>query len=128
MPSSLPVPSTQLVGSMPFETNKVEAGIDGEAASARRVDFYRFPAAVLWPAATSTSARFHLCHAICHAQDQANTVVHESTYLSQVKGTQGYGGYGYNFIQPLSASQNIDHADTYALRQRHLCWMLIVIL
>jgi deuterolysin len=51
----------------------------------------------------------------CHAQDQANTVLHESTHLTQVKGTQDYGGYGYNFVRSLTAAQNLNHADTYAL-------------
>jgi deuterolysin len=51
----------------------------------------------------------------CHGQDQAQTNVHEMTHLSQIKGTSDYGGYGYNFLQSLSADQNINHADTYAL-------------
>ncbi|PTB77587.1 hypothetical protein M440DRAFT_1330302, partial [Trichoderma longibrachiatum ATCC 18648] len=41
--------------------------------------------------------------------------IHEITHLTQVKGTQDYGGYGYNFVQSLSAAQNLNHADTYAL-------------
>ncbi|KAI1039448.1 hypothetical protein LB505_002667 [Fusarium chuoi] len=57
------------------------------------------------PATTST----------CHAQDQGNTNLHEMTHLNQIKGTSDYGGYGYNFIQSLTAEQNINHADTYAL-------------
>ncbi|KAH8707116.1 Deuterolysin metalloprotease family-domain-containing protein [Phaeosphaeriaceae sp. PMI808] len=51
----------------------------------------------------------------CHAQDQATTVLHEMTHLTQVKGTSDYGGYGYNFIRSLSAAQNLNHADTYTL-------------
>ncbi|KAF7540336.1 hypothetical protein G7054_g1462 [Neopestalotiopsis clavispora] len=51
----------------------------------------------------------------CHAQDQAGTVVHETTHLSQIKGTQDYGVYGYSAVRSLSASQNLNHADTYAL-------------
>ncbi|KAI0163453.1 deuterolysin metalloprotease [Pestalotiopsis sp. NC0098] len=51
----------------------------------------------------------------CHAQDQAGTVVHETTHLSQIKGTQDYGVYGYSAVQSLSAAQNLNHADTYAL-------------
>ncbi|KAL2690103.1 hypothetical protein Neosp_004171 [[Neocosmospora] mangrovei] len=51
----------------------------------------------------------------CHGQDQAQTNVHEMTHLNQIKGTSDYGGYGYNFLQSLSADQNINHADTYAL-------------
>jgi len=51
----------------------------------------------------------------CHGQDQATTVLHEMTHLRQVKGTSDYGGYGYNFVRSLSASQNLNHADTYTL-------------
>ncbi|OAL43641.1 neutral protease 2-like protein [Pyrenochaeta sp. DS3sAY3a] len=51
----------------------------------------------------------------CHAQDQATTVLHEMTHLTQVKGTSDYGGYGYNFVRSLSSAQNLNHADTYTL-------------
>ncbi|CAM1502413.1 Fc.00g043970.m01.CDS01 [Cosmosporella sp. VM-42] len=51
----------------------------------------------------------------CHSQDQATTNLHEATHLTQIKGTSDYGGYGYNFVQSLSAAQNLNHADTYAL-------------
>ncbi|KND86969.1 Neutral protease 2 [Tolypocladium ophioglossoides CBS 100239] len=51
----------------------------------------------------------------CHAQDQAGTNIHEATHLSQIKGTEDYGGYGYNFVRSLSGAQNLNHADTYAL-------------
>ncbi|KAH7138855.1 metallo proteinase [Dendryphion nanum] len=51
----------------------------------------------------------------CHAQDQATTVLHEATHLTQVKGTSDYNGYGYNFVRSLSSSQNLNHADTYTL-------------
>lgn len=51
----------------------------------------------------------------CHAQDQATTTLHESTHLTQIKGTQDYNTYGYNGVRGLSASQNLNHADTYAL-------------
>lgn len=51
----------------------------------------------------------------CHAQDQATTVLHEMTHLTQVKGTSDYGGYGYSFVRSLSAAQNLNHADTYTL-------------
>ncbi|KAF3036456.1 hypothetical protein E8E12_005897 [Didymella heteroderae] len=51
----------------------------------------------------------------CHAQDQATTVLHEMTHLTQVKGTSDYGGYGYNFVRSLSGTQNLNHADTYTL-------------
>ncbi|KAI1811880.1 neutral protease [Poronia punctata] len=51
----------------------------------------------------------------CHAQDQWSTVVHESTHLTSVAGTDDYGGYGYDFVQSLTAEENLSHADTYAL-------------
>lgn len=57
------------------------------------------------PAVTST----------CHAQDQAGTAVHETTHLSQIKGTSDYGVYGYTAVRALTAAQNLNHADTYAL-------------
>ncbi|GFP54800.1 hypothetical protein ACSS6W_002679 [Trichoderma asperelloides] len=203
--------STELVGSVPFETNKIEVDIDGEAASARRVAFhqkrtrvqsdcsgsklsaiqtairncasvaqlaqqaaasgsasklteyfksssssvrstvsgvfsrvasecgstsggssslycsdvlggcssgvlaYTLPSSSLMAYCSLYFSALPSLSRTCHAQDQANTVIHESTHLSQVKGTQDYGGYGYNFIQSLSASQNLNHADTYAL-------------
>ncbi|KAF4994997.1 hypothetical protein FDECE_12931 [Fusarium decemcellulare] len=51
----------------------------------------------------------------CHGQDQAGTNLHEMTHLSQIKGTSDFGGYGYDFVQSLTAEQNLNHADTYAL-------------
>ncbi|KAI1736390.1 neutral protease [Xylaria scruposa] len=51
----------------------------------------------------------------CHAQDQQTTVLHETTHLTSVAGTDDYGGYGYDFIQSLTAAQNLNHADTYTL-------------
>ncbi|KAK6844815.1 Neutral protease 2 [Apiospora arundinis] len=51
----------------------------------------------------------------CHDQDQASTVLHEATHLRQIKGTEDYNGYGYSYVRSLSASQNLNHADTYAL-------------
>jgi deuterolysin len=51
----------------------------------------------------------------CHAQDQATTTLHETTHLSQIKGTSDYGTYGYNGVRSLSAAQNLNHADTYTL-------------
>ncbi|KAF9696903.1 hypothetical protein EKO04_004749 [Ascochyta lentis] len=51
----------------------------------------------------------------CHAQDQATTVLHEMTRLSQVKGTSDYGGYGYRFVRSLSAARNLNHADSCTL-------------
>jgi deuterolysin len=50
----------------------------------------------------------------CHAQDQATTTLHETTHLSQIKGTQD-NGYGYSAIQGLSTSQSLNNADSYAL-------------
>lgn len=52
---------------------------------------------------------------VCHDQDQATTILHEMTHLTQVKGTSDYGGYGYNFVRSLTAAQNLNHADTYTL-------------
>ncbi|CAH0058870.1 unnamed protein product [Clonostachys solani] len=51
----------------------------------------------------------------CNGQSQSNTIVHEVTHLSQIKGTNDYGGYGIASVQNLTAAQNINHADTYAL-------------
>ncbi|KAI0179754.1 Deuterolysin metalloprotease family-domain-containing protein [Hypoxylon sp. FL1284] len=51
----------------------------------------------------------------CHDQDQATTTLHESTHLTQIKGTEDYNTYGYEGVQSLSGSQNLNHADTYAL-------------
>jgi deuterolysin len=51
----------------------------------------------------------------CHAQDKGGTTIHEMTHLRQIKGTSDYGGYGYAHVRSLSARQNLNHADTYAL-------------
>ncbi|OLN92293.1 Neutral protease 2-like protein 1 [Colletotrichum chlorophyti] len=51
----------------------------------------------------------------CYGQDQKNTILHEMTHLTQIRGTSDYGGYGYNFVRSLSAAQNLNHADTYTL-------------
>ncbi|KAL7619687.1 hypothetical protein AAE478_010229 [Parahypoxylon ruwenzoriense] len=51
----------------------------------------------------------------CHGQDQATTTLHEATHLTQIKGTDDYNTYGYNGVRGLSAAQNLNHADTYAL-------------
>ncbi|KAI0513143.1 neutral protease [Xylaria bambusicola] len=51
----------------------------------------------------------------CHDQDQWSTVLHETTHLLSVAGTDDYGGYGYDFVQSLSSEENLSHADTYAL-------------
>ncbi|KAF2193005.1 neutral protease 2-like protein [Zopfia rhizophila CBS 207.26] len=51
----------------------------------------------------------------CHAQDQATTTLHETTHLTQIKGTSDYGAYGYNAVRGLTAAQNLNHADTYSL-------------
>ena len=51
----------------------------------------------------------------CHAQDQATTTLHEMTHLSQIRGTSDYNCYGYSCTRALSASQNLNHADTYTL-------------
>ncbi|KAB5513151.1 Deuterolysin metalloprotease family-domain-containing protein [Coniochaeta sp. 2T2.1] len=52
----------------------------------------------------------------CHDQDQATTTLHETTHLTQIAGTTDQGGcYGYSCTRSLTASQNLRHADTYAL-------------
>ncbi|KAL7820678.1 Deuterolysin metalloprotease family domain-containing protein [Trichoderma gracile] len=203
--------STELVGSVPFETNKISVDVDGEAASARRLAFHQkrtrvqsdcsgsrlsvtqtalrncqsLASAAQQAAASGSASKLseyfksssssvrstvsgvfgrvasecssttsgvasYYCSDVlsscssgvlaytlpsgslmvycnlyftalpaltrsCHAQDQATTNIHEITHLTQVKGTQDYGGYGYNFVQSLSAAQNLNHADTYAL-------------
>ncbi|KAL5412118.1 hypothetical protein PMIN03_004415 [Paraphaeosphaeria minitans] len=50
----------------------------------------------------------------CHAQDQATTTLHETTHLSQIKGTQDLG-YGYAAASRLSTSSALNNADSYAL-------------
>lgn len=50
----------------------------------------------------------------CRKVDQAHIAVHESTHLSLVKGTSDYNTYGYANSINLPASQNLNHADTYA--------------
>ncbi|OPB36603.1 neutral protease 2 [Trichoderma guizhouense] len=203
--------SNELVGSVPFETNKIEIEVDGEDASARRVAFHQkrtrvqsdctgsklsvtqtalrncasvaslaqqaaasgaaaklteyfksstssvrstvsgvFSRVLSECSSTSSGVASYYCSDVlsscssnvlaytlpssslmvycnlyftalpaltrsCHAQDQATTNIHEITHLSQVKGTQDYNGYGYNFVRSLTAAQNLNHADTYAL-------------
>jgi deuterolysin len=51
----------------------------------------------------------------CHAQDQSGTTLHETTHLTQIKGTEDYGVYGYRGIRQLSSRQALNHADSYAL-------------
>ncbi|KAI1210170.1 Deuterolysin metalloprotease family-domain-containing protein [Annulohypoxylon truncatum] len=51
----------------------------------------------------------------CHGQDQATSTLHESTHLTQIKGTDDYMTYGYEGVRGLSGAQNLNHADTYAL-------------
>ncbi|RYP42787.1 hypothetical protein DL768_010223 [Monosporascus sp. mg162] len=51
----------------------------------------------------------------CHGVDRPFIVLHETTHLTQVKGTEDYGCYGYECARGLSPEQNINHADTYAL-------------
>ncbi|KAH8747167.1 Deuterolysin metalloprotease family-domain-containing protein [Diaporthe sp. PMI_573] len=50
----------------------------------------------------------------CHAQDQATTTLHESTHLTQIKGTAD-NGYGYSAVQGLTSAQSLNNADSYAL-------------
>lgn len=51
----------------------------------------------------------------CHGQDQATTTLHEMTHLRQIKGTDDFGAYGHTAVRRLSATQNLNHADTYTL-------------
>lgn len=57
-----------------------------------------------YPASTTT----------CHGTDRPYVVAHEASHLTQVKGTSDYSCYGYTCVRGLSASQNLNHADTYA--------------
>lgn len=50
----------------------------------------------------------------CHAQDQATTTIHETTHLTQIKGTQDLG-YGYAAATKLSSASALNNADSYAL-------------
>ncbi|KAK9443275.1 metallo-endopeptidase [Metarhizium brunneum] len=50
----------------------------------------------------------------CHAQDQATTNLHETTHLTQIKGTTD-NGYGYDNAMKLDTQKALDNADTYAL-------------
>ncbi|KAF2017969.1 metallo proteinase [Aaosphaeria arxii CBS 175.79] len=51
----------------------------------------------------------------CHHDDQPFVTMHEFTHLREIKGTDDYGVYGYAGVLKLSATQNLNHADTYAL-------------
>jgi deuterolysin len=50
----------------------------------------------------------------CHAQDQATTNLHETTHLSEIKGTDDLG-YGYANAMKLDTDGALNNADTYAL-------------
>ncbi|KAJ6443756.1 metallo-endopeptidase [Purpureocillium lavendulum] len=50
----------------------------------------------------------------CHQQDKATTNLHETTHLSQIKGTDDLG-YGYDNAMKLSTQDALNNADTYAL-------------
>jgi deuterolysin len=51
----------------------------------------------------------------CHSDDKPFVTLHETTHLTQIKGTDDYGVYGYAAVKRLTAAQNLNHADTYAL-------------
>lgn len=51
----------------------------------------------------------------CRAADRGIVFIHEATHLRSIKGTEDFGGYGYNFIRSLNGAQNLNHADTYSL-------------
>ena len=52
----------------------------------------------------------------CHAQDQANTVIHEFSHAPGVyaPGTDDLG-YGYRAVMRLTREQALRNADTYTL-------------
>ncbi|KAF3018833.1 hypothetical protein E8E14_005465 [Neopestalotiopsis sp. 37M] len=51
----------------------------------------------------------------CHVADQPYVLIHESTHLTEVKGTDDVC-YGYEgCVTDISASEELDNADTYAL-------------
>lgn len=37
------------------------------------------------------------------------------THLREIKETTDYGVYGYEAVRALTAEQNLNHADTYAM-------------
>ncbi|KAI1272798.1 metallo proteinase [Xylaria sp. FL0933] len=52
---------------------------------------------------------------ICHDADQPYVIIHESTHLTTVKGTDDVC-YGYDgCVTAISTSQSLDNADSYAL-------------
>lgn len=51
----------------------------------------------------------------CRGTSQSSVTLHEATHLTQIRGTSDYNCYGYTCLRGLSASQNINHADTYHL-------------
>ncbi|KAI1434759.1 neutral protease 2-like protein [Xylaria sp. CBS 124048] len=50
----------------------------------------------------------------CHAQDQATTILHETTHLTSVGSTEDWA-YGYDASIRLSSSEAVNNADSYAL-------------
>lgn len=50
----------------------------------------------------------------CHRQDQATTIIHETTHLREIAGTQDLG-YGYDNIRKLSTRDSLNNADSYAM-------------
>ncbi|KAI1827045.1 neutral protease 2-like protein [Xylaria intraflava] len=50
----------------------------------------------------------------CHGQDMVTTVLHETTHLTSVAGTEDLG-YGYDAATSLSSSEALNNADSYAL-------------
>jgi deuterolysin len=61
----------------------------------------------------------------CHAQDQATTVLHETTHAPGVysPGTED-NGYGYSAATSLSSARAVLNADSYALYANGMCMTL----
>jgi deuterolysin len=72
-------------------------------------------------AATSSACRGDsqsgvLLHEMTHRKPPSLSITFLNTYdetVRQVRGTSDYSCYGYNCLRGLTASQNINHADTY---------------
>ena len=52
----------------------------------------------------------------CNTNTKAVNTIHEISHLAFTVGSSDYDGcYGFNCLQGLSADQNLNHADSYAL-------------
>ncbi|KAJ0338723.1 hypothetical protein COL922a_005314 [Colletotrichum nupharicola] len=125
--------STELAGTIPFSSNSVHTAVNGEEAAAVRARFLAKRTVVQSDCTgtrrTATVNAISRCRSLAVAASSAaasgpaarmteyfkSSTLHEMTHLTQIRGTSDYGGYGYNFVRSLSASQNLNHADTYTL-------------